>query len=192
VAGSVAGLAIAATIAAGALGLISTLPTPPSGATFGVRVLTFLDRLRGTRTIVRLDGAPPFTLDCRAHRGGDLIRHGSRPLLFLHGPHAYRRPDMTASPQVMRALAILAACPKLMTVELADRLRRGEQLFMKVPSRNTRVAVLRIGRGRPVIELVVARASLRPLAIRLAATRARGTASVIRIWRIPQRRHAGD
>jgi hypothetical protein len=175
----VGGAALAALIGLGSFGLLQLLDRPTLGDRVAVAVIERLDRSAGTSSVLTLSRSR-FVGVCRqVSRSRALVSFGPGGQARVVGTHVFVL-DRDRLPTVaMAAAADLAGCPRLLANELSIALRKRNGVIA-APTRYGAVAAYRLVIDRrPLLELTVARAELRPLALRLVTRRLSGR-SVLR------------
>jgi hypothetical protein len=199
--GPVVGALVAAGVLAGAcFGVLRlALPRASEGQRIAARALVALDRWRSQGALVRLDGRTR-TATCTAVRRGAVVTYadGTRILVRWRHVHALRPLEPNgerllattaqADPELVSAAALLGGSRSLYIAGLAVRLSVfGDPLVGLTRVDGIPAYVLRLGRDRPRIELLVSRARLEPLAVRYSSATLQGTS---RLFAAPARRLA--
>ena len=173
-----------AAIVLAAYALVAMLPAPREDERLALRVLQFLDEHRGSGAVMTL-GDDVVTASCRKlppWRSLVTLTDGSR--LVLAGtrvgvPTPRGRSLESAQPvdgERRAAQADLAGSYGLYALELRSRLvHRRPMLAGTTRVGDTPTYVIRLGRDRPRVELLVHRTSLVPVAARYVSARLDGT-----------------
>ena len=181
VARAVGGLAA---IVAAAYGLVATLPAPRDDERLALRVLEYLDEHRGSGALIALED-DVLTASCRKlppWRSLVKLSDGSR--LVLAGTRVHAQPQrgrrlesaQVVDPEQRAAQADLAGSYALYALELRSRLVHRRPMVSGVTRLgDTPAYVIRLGRDRPRVELLVHRVSLEPVAARYVSARLTGT-----------------
>jgi hypothetical protein len=187
--GPLAGALLAAGVLAGAcFGVLRVaLPQAGLGERIAARTLVKLDRWRSQGALVRI-GDRTIGATCTAARRGGVVTYADGARILVRGRHVHALQPLPtaperllattaqASPELVSAEALLAGSRSLLVAGLAVRLSVvGDPLVGRTTIDGTPAYVLRLGRDRPRIELVVSRSTLEPLAIRYSSATLRGT-----------------
>jgi hypothetical protein len=182
----------AGALAGGCFGFLrATLPQMSEGQRIAARALARLDTWRSQGAVVQL-GARTVGATCTAVRKGALVTYsdGTRMLVRGRRVHALRPLEATqerllatttaADPEFVAAEAVLGGSRSLYVAGLAVRLSvGGEPLLGRSVVDGTPAYVLRLGRGRPTVQLLVSQRTLLPLAVRYSSARLHGTAQLL-------------
>jgi hypothetical protein len=191
------GPVVGALVAAGALAgacygvLHAALPRMSEGQRIATRALAKLDSWRSQGAVVSLGGRT-VGATCTAVRRGAVITYpdGTRVLVRGRRVHALRPLESTqerllattttVDPELVAAQAVLGGSRSLYVAGLAVRLSvGGEPLLGHTVVDGIPAYVLRLGRGRPTVQLLVAQRTLLPLAVRYSSARLHGTARLL-------------
>jgi len=176
------GLLLAGLVAAGAFGLLMTLKKPSEADELGVRAVARLDQLRSTRGFVDLSGVGTIGAVCVRWHGGELIRLSDGGVFAVSSTHVRSLAGPRILPNQLAAEADLAGCPRLLANELTGRLLDGGAVSGRAVYVDHLAAyALLLGRGRPVVELDVARGSFTPLGMRFIARRLHGSSDLLAV-----------
>ena len=191
--GPVLGALVAAGVLAGAcFGFLrATLPQMTEGQRIATRALVRLDAWRSQAAIVHLGGRT-VGATCTAVGRGALVTYsdGTRVLVRGRRVHALRplkstqerllATTTTADPEFVAAEAVLGGSRSLYVAGLAVRLSvGGEPLLGRSVVDGIPAYVLRLGRGRPIVQLLVSQRTLLPLAVRYSSARLHGSARLL-------------
>jgi hypothetical protein len=184
-----AGTAVAALIAAIAVALQTTLHRPTPADALAVRVVVELERILSIRSNQHLSWLPHLQARCTSGTTYDTVTLGNGSTLTITNGDV----DLTGGPLLRQllldAVARLAACPGLLAGELSTRLNAGKKALDRTLTYNGQPAYgLHVNNRPPTVELIVSRASLRPLAVRLRTTGLTGTSRLfdVRLTPAPQ------
>jgi len=188
--------ALGALVAAGALAgacfgvLHATLPRQSKGQGIATRTMIALDRWRSHGAVVRIGGRS-LAVTCRAARRGTILDYADGTRLLVRGRrvHPLRTPETArerllatatpADPELTAAEAVLGGSRSLYSAGLAVRLSvGGEPLVDRTLLDGIPAYVLRLGR-KGIVKLVVAQATLTPLAVRYSSARLHGTSRLL-------------
>jgi hypothetical protein len=162
----VAGLLLALVIAAGAFALQMTLHRASHGERLVVAELKQLERLEATRAVIRIDGRQTISSVCQRVGHHEVVKLGGRTRLLIVGARFYRLAGPRETPLALAAKVDLAACPRLLSAELGNRLLQGRSVLLgPVTWHGLRAYAMRLGRDRPTVLLYVSRRDLRPLGL---------------------------
>jgi len=177
-------LGIPAVLAAGSFAFVgAVLPRPSATDAIAVRILQKLETTRGARAHIRL-GRRTFVSECRVlsrNRRGIFLDDGTR--LFLHGSHftvsspsrEWRTIARLESPEFPAAAADLGGSHFLYVVQLARSIVRGRHVVLGTIRFGGRETYrVRLSRGRPLVELLVDRMTLEPVAAHYRSARLEG------------------
>jgi hypothetical protein len=177
----VAGLVLAALIAAAGFGMMSALRGPAHGNLVAAKVLARFERLRRTRadeTVLQHQVAATCT---STGRRDETLRLGTRTLRVSLTKYGHvRLAGRVRRSRSDAAEANLAACPDIVRDELARRLLSSDGVALVSAAWNGRPAFrLRISRGRELVQLVVAQQTLKPLGVVFTSRHLRGRSSLV-------------
>jgi hypothetical protein len=185
-------LLAAAALAGACFGVLeATLPQASAGQRIAIRALTKLDRWRSDGAVVRI-GSRTATATCtKVRRNTTLLTFDDGARVLVRGRHVHalqplpsaserlladRKVVKPGDPELVAAEAVLGGSRSLYMAGLAVRLARGgEPLAGRERVDGIPAYVLRLGRGSPRVELLVAQDTLEPLAVRYSSARLRGT-----------------
>jgi len=177
-----AGVVLAVTVGAGAFALLATLDRATSGEKLAARVIGRLDPLRATRSLLTFDQFRATPTFCRIGERHDEIWIGRFVRLQITGAHVRQLSGPHQPAFELPALAALSACPRFLASGLIARLFAGRTTMIKTARGDGRPAdVFEVSKyaRRPVVQLVVARRSLVPIAIRFVSRRWSGHCEIV-------------
>lgn len=180
-----AALATAAVVAT-SFGLVSALPQPTQDDRIAVRLLQYLEDMRGRGSRISIGGQTLLARCTSLAPRRKLITLSDGTRLVLSGARirswrSTRSLLATAQPYaglVRAAVADLAGSYALYATELSRPLSYGHDIVAEeVPgsSRTYRIVLAR----RPSVELTIDRASMRPLSVRFRSARVSASASLL-------------
>jgi hypothetical protein len=167
---------LAGAIVGASYALQSSLNLPPRGSALATEVVTRLGRLGPVETLEVVPGAGTVRTTCSSRRHSDRLRIGRTVYVLIRGTRIVRSVGAHTSPARLEAEADLAGCPGFLVDDLSGRLMLGKPAFR----RRTRAGlVFRIHGPAPLIELTVARRTLRPVRIHVTSGGLRGYADIV-------------
>ena len=191
------------TVFAASFGVLELgLRSPSAAERLALRVLALLERTQGHGAILRIDGLR-LLASCRSYSGRDLVVLTDGTRFLVVGTHVLqirsrreplseevsdrRRPfSLRGRAGLVPVEADLAGSHALYARELAGRLEEGDVSARPALLDGRRVYELRLTRRRPVLELMLDRATLRPLAAVYRSSLRTGTS-----WFLVPRRGRG-
>ena len=191
--GPVVGALVAAGVLAGACFgvLLVALPRASEGQRIAARALVKLDRWRSQGALVRIDGRT-LRATCTPVRRGAVVTYADGARILVRGRRVRALQPLEANgerllattaqvdPELVSAEALLGGSRSLYVAGLAVRLGVfGDPLVGLTRIDGVPAYVLRLGRDRPRIELLVSRSALEPLAVRYSSARLHGTSRLV-------------
>jgi hypothetical protein len=191
--GPLVGALLAAGVLAGAcFGVLRVaLPRATEGQRLAARTLLKLDAWHSQGALVRI-GDRTLAATCTPVRRGAVITYADGVRILVRGRHVRALQPLgsmrdrllatttTADPELVSAEALLGGSRSLLVAGLAVRLSViGDPLVARTQIEGTPAYVFRLGRDRPLIELVVSGATLEPLAVRYSSARLHGTSRLV-------------
>lgn len=176
------GAILAVTVGAGGFALLATLDRATSGEKLAARVIGRLEPMRATRTLLTLDQYRATPTFCMIGRRHDDIWIGPRVRLQITGAHVRQLSGPPQRASELPALAALSACPRFLASGLTARLFGGRATLVKTERRHGRSAdVFEVSNyeRRPIVQLVVARKNLVPIAVRFLSRRVNGHCEIV-------------
>jgi hypothetical protein len=177
------GVAVAAVIAGAAFALETTLAGPSAGDRLATRVLARLARTTASRARVQILGLPPLAASCRRLGRHEVARLG-RDRVLVVSTHVRALSGPAESSLARAAETDLAACPRLLTVELAALMGAGPVTAAATYWRGRPVYALRLRDERPLLVLFVSRRTLDPLGLSFASRTIDGSSVVLSLDRL--------
>jgi Glycosyl hydrolase family 76 len=166
---------LAGAIAGASYALQASLNRPPAGSTLATALVTNLERLKEMRTLEIVPGLGALQTTCSTRHHMDHLLVGNGTRVLIRGTHVVRSTGPPESASRLSVEADLAGCPGFLADDLSGRLMLGKPAFR----RGTRDGLIfRIHGPAPLIELTVARHTLRPLRIHVLSDRIAAYAEV--------------
>jgi hypothetical protein len=187
------GALVAAAALAGASFAVlhAALPRQTEGQRIATKALLRLDRWRSHGAVVQLGGRT-LGATCAAVRRNAIVTYADGSRLLVRGRRVRALRPLASSgervlattapadPERLAAKAVLGGSRSLYVAGLAVRLSLGhEPLVARTVVDGIPAYVLSLGRGRPVVELVVSQQTLEPLAVRYRSARLTGTSRLL-------------
>jgi hypothetical protein len=176
------GALLAAALGAGAFALLATLNGPTPGEELAARMIGRLDAMHEAQTFLTLQGYRSIPTFCTVSSGRDEIQIGRSLRLQIERAHVSRLSGPQPRPSQLAALAALSACPRFLANGLSARLFADRTTLvrtMRVRGRPVDVFVVSNYAHWPVVQLVVARKNLVPIAIRFRSRRFNGHGEIV-------------
>jgi glycosyl hydrolase family 76 len=167
---------LAGAIAGASYALQSSLNHPPPGSTLATVLVTKLGRLGEMRAREIVPGVGTVRTACSSRHHMDHLLIGGRTRVLIRDTRLVRSTGPPESPARLAIEAELAGCPGFLADDLSGRLMLGKTAFRR---RTPDGLIFRIHGPAPLIELTVARRTLRPLRIHVVSDRIAAYADVV-------------